>query len=195
MKIGTDAVLLGSWCPFKKTSFSALDIGSGTGILALMLAQRSNAEHIDAIEIEENAYEQCVNNFEESPWNDRLFCYHASLSEFVEEMEDETYDIIISNPPFYNEDYYSNNDSRDTARFTYALPFEELIESASKLITENGTFAVIIPHKEEDTFIHIAKENNLYPYKITRVKGTPNSEIKRSLIAFTKSRNLLKLTN
>ena len=77
MKIGTDAVLLGAWSNLKTNPFSILDIGSGTGILSLMLAQRSNAEIIDALEIDENAYEQCVENFENSPWSDRLFCYHA----------------------------------------------------------------------------------------------------------------------
>ena len=79
MKIGTDGVLLGSWCPIDNHPISVLDVGAGTGILSLMLAQRSNAEQIDAIEIDENAFEQCVENFEASPWGDRLFCFHAGL--------------------------------------------------------------------------------------------------------------------
>ena len=99
MKIGTDAVLLGAWVECEQAN-SILDIGTGTGIIALQMAQRSFAELIDAIEIEGNAYEQAVENFEQSIWGDRLFCYHASLQEFVEEM-DEKYDLIISNPPFY----------------------------------------------------------------------------------------------
>ncbi len=106
MKIGTDAVLLGSWTSITSNPFSILDIGAGTGVLGLMLAQRSNAELIDAIEIDDDAYEQCVDNFEASPWGDRLFCYHASLEEFVDEIED-SYDLIISNPPFYSDDYKS----------------------------------------------------------------------------------------
>ena len=84
--------------------------GAGTGIIALMLAQRSNAEQIDALEIDEDAYEQAVDNFENSPWSDRLFCFHAGLDEFVVEPEDE-YDLIISNPPFYTDDYKSVNTS------------------------------------------------------------------------------------
>jgi tRNA1Val (adenine37-N6)-methyltransferase len=104
MKIGTDGVLLGAWCPIDNNPFSVLDIGAGTGILSLMLAQRSYAEQIDSLEIDEEAYEQCVENFENSPWSDRLFCFHAGLDEFVDEPEDE-YDIIISNPPFYSEDF------------------------------------------------------------------------------------------
>ncbi len=183
MKIGTDGVLLGAWCPIDNNPFSVLDIGAGTGILSLMLAQRSNAEQIDSIEIDEEAYEQCVENFENSPWSDRLFCFHAGLDEFVEEPEDE-YDIIISNPPFYSEDYKTENSQRDLARFQDALPFEDLIEAADLLLSENGIFAVIIPFKEEEKFINLCAEVELYPVKITRVKGTIHSEIKRSLLAF-----------
>jgi tRNA1Val (adenine37-N6)-methyltransferase len=184
MKIGTDGVLLGAWCPIDNHPFSVLDIGSGTGILSLMLAQRSNAEKIDAIEIDENAFEQCVENFESSPWSDRLYCYHAALDEFVDEMEDEEYDLIISNPPFYSENYKSDNNSRDLARFQDALPFEELVEAAQLLLSENGIFTVIIPFKEEEKFIDLCAEAKLYPVKVTRVKGTPTAEIKRSLLAF-----------
>ncbi|KIM09712.1 MAG: tRNA (adenine-N6)-methyltransferase [Sulfurovum sp. FS06-10] len=183
MKIGTDGVLLGAWCPVDHNPFSVLDIGAGTGILSLMLAQRSNAEQIDALEIDEDAYEQCVENFEASPWGDKLFCFHAGLDEFIDEPEDE-YDLIISNPPFYTDDYKSDNTSRDLARFEDALPFEELIEAAALLLSENGIFAVIIPFKEEEKFIDLCAESELYPVKVTRVKGTPTAEIKRSLLAF-----------
>ena len=183
MKIGTDGVLLGAWTPIINNPYNVLDIGAGTGILSLMLAQRSNASQIDAIEIDEDAYEQCVENFEASPWGDKLFCFHAGLDEFVDEPEDE-YDLIISNPPFYTDDYKSDNSSRDLARFEDALPFEELIEAAALLLSDNGIFSVIIPFKEEERFVSLCKELDLFPLKITRVKGTPTSEIKRSLLAF-----------
>jgi tRNA1Val (adenine37-N6)-methyltransferase len=191
MKIGTDAVILGAWTPIEHP-FSILDIGAGTGIIALILAQRSGAQQIDALEIDDDAYEECVENFENSPWNDSLFCYHAAFDEFIEEMEDEQYDLIVSNPPFYTEDYFSSNEKRDTARFTEALPFTELLEGASLLLSEEGTFSVIIPYKSEEKFIEIAHSHKLFPYKITRVKGTETSEIKRSLIAFTKEKKELK---
>lgn len=185
MKIGTDGVLLGAWTPIENHPKNILDIGTGTGIIALMLAQRSNAQQIDALEIDENAYEQAVDNFENSPWSDRLFCFHAGLDEFVEEPEDE-YDLIISNPPFYSEDFRSENEQRDLARFQEAMPFEDLIEAAALLLSETGIFSVIIPFKEEEKFIDLANEYDLFPIKITRVKGTPTSEIKRSLLAFRK---------
>jgi tRNA1Val (adenine37-N6)-methyltransferase len=183
MKVGTDGVLLGAWCPIDNNPFSVLDIGAGTGILSLLLAQRSNVSQIDAIEIDEDAYEQCVENFESSPWGDRLFCFHASLDEFIDEPEDQ-YDIIISNPPFYSEDYKTGSEKRDLARFQEAMPFEDLIEAADLLLSENGIFSVIIPFSEEEKFINLCAQVELYPIKITRVKGMPSTEIKRSLMAF-----------
>jgi tRNA1Val (adenine37-N6)-methyltransferase len=183
MKIGTDSVLLGAWCPIEKNTFSVLDIGAGTGILSLMLAQRTNAEQIDAIEIDEDAYEQCVDNFESSPWSDRLFCFHAGLDEFIDEPEVE-YDLIISNPPFYSEDYKTANFQRDLSRFQDAMPFEELVEAADLLLSENGIFAVIIPYKEEERFIDLCAEVELFPIKVTRVKGSHTTPIVRSLLAF-----------
>jgi len=184
MKIGTDSVLLGAWTPLKDNPFSVLDIGAGTGILSLMLAQRSNAQVIDGLEIDENAYEQCVDNFENSPWSDRLFCYHADLQEFTEEIEDK-YDLIISNPPFYAEDYKTENQQRDMARFQDAMPFEHLVVCVAHLLEENGWFSVIIPFSEEDRLINLAKKVGLFPNKILHVKGNPNADIKRSLISFS----------
>lgn len=186
MKIGTDGVVLGAWAPVEQNPFSILDIGTGTGIIALMLAQRSNATQIDALEIDEKAYEQATDNFENSPWNDRLYCFHAGLDEFMEEPEDE-YDLIVSNPPFYAEDYKTNDVQRDLARFQDALPFEDLIEAADLLLSENGILALIIPFKEEERFLAIAHEFELYPTKITRLKGTPTTEIKRSLLALSRN--------
>ena len=185
MKVGTDGVLLGAWASIEHHPISVLDIGTGTGLIALMLAQRTSAEQIDALEIDEDAYEQAVDNFENSPWSDRLFCFHAGLDEFIEEPEDE-YDLIVSNPPFYSEDYKTENEQRDLARFQDAMPFEDLVEAADLLLSENGILAVIIPYKEEAKFVALAKNFDLFPIKITRVKGTPTSEIKRSLLAFSR---------
>lgn len=192
MKIGTDAVLLGAWTSLKNQPFSILDIGAGTGILSLMLAQRSAAEVIDALEIDDLAYEQCVDNFEQSPWGDRLFCYHASLEEFANEIDDQ-YDLIICNPPFFAEDYKTKNSQRDLARFQEAMPFEHLLESVSKLLNKNGVFAVVIPYNQESYFISIASKLGLFVNKILHVKGNPSSEIKRSLIEFSyDEQNIIK---
>lgn len=184
MKIGTDGVLLGAWTSTTPSPYSVLDIGAGTGLLSLMLAQRCHAEIIDALEIDSEAYEQCVGNFEQSPWCDRLFCYHASLEEFADEIDDK-YDLIICNPPFYSENYKASNKQRAMARFQDAMPFSQLIESVAKLLSASGIFSVIIPFKEESNFISLASNFNLFPNRITHVKGTLNSEIKRTLIEFS----------
>lgn len=184
MKIGTDAVFLGAWASLEHHPNSILDIGAGTGVLALMLAQRSNAEIIDAIEIDDSAYEQCVGNFENSSWSDSLFCYHASLDEFVDEIDDK-YDLIISNPPFYSDDFKTKNKQRDLARFNDTMPFKHLVESVSKLLSDKGRFSVIIPLKEEAHFTGLASVVKLFPNRILHVKGNPSSEIKRSLIEFS----------
>ncbi|MCJ7467822.1 MAG: methyltransferase [Maribacter sp.] len=183
MKVGTDGVLLGAWASLGNRPNRILDVGAGTGLIALMLAQRSSAHLIDAIEIDEAAYEQCVENFEASVWADRLFCYHAGLDEFMEEI-DEKYDLIISNPPFYSEDVSSGNATRDKARQSESLPFEDLLVGVSKLLSKKGTFSTIIPYKEEGRFISLASKVDLFPQKIVHVKGNSNADIKRSLLEF-----------
>ncbi|WBU87888.1 tRNA1(Val) (adenine(37)-N6)-methyltransferase [Cellulophaga omnivescoria] len=193
MKIGTDGVLLGAWASVDHNPYSILDIGAGTGIIALMLAQRSAADNIEAIELDADAYEQCTDNFEASDWADRLFCFHAGFDEFVDEYatdeteEDELYDLIVSNPPFYAEEVTSGNEARDNARQNTSLPFNELVSGVAKLLTANGRFATIIPYKEEEKFIKLAENFKLYPLKVTRVKGNAKAEVKRSLLEFQKT--------
>ena len=183
MKIGTDAVLLGAWADVDSQPNSILDIGAGTGILALMMAQRSGAELIDALEIDDAAYEQCVGNFEASDWGDRLFCYHASLDEFTEEIEDQ-YDLIISNPPFYTDSFKTENEERNKARFEDAMPFTELLKSVSKLLSPTGQFNVVIPFSEEISFIELAGKEGLYPSRVLHVRGQKSSPVKRILMCF-----------
>ncbi|MCK8521095.1 methyltransferase [Aquimarina sp. D1M17] len=191
MKIGTDGVLLGAWTPVDASVNSILDIGTGTGVIALMMAQRGNAEIVDALEIDADAYEQAVDNFEASPWGDRLFCYHASYQEFVEEIDDQ-YDLLISNPPFYAEDYKTADQKRDLARFQDALPFEHILIGATKLLTDLGQLAIIVPVNEEQKLVHLGERVGLYPQKITRVRGTLTSEVKRSMLLFGKKRGEVK---
>ena len=187
MKIGTDAVLLGAWADITRQPDSILDIGSGTGVISLMLAQRTNAMTIDAVEIDEHAYEQTVENFEQSDWGDRLFCYNASFQEFAKEMteDEETYELIISNPPFYTDSFETNDDARNKARFTSALSFEDLLNGVANILAKKSDFVTIIPFKEEADFIALAKQNNLFLNRVCHVRGTPESDIKRSLLSFS----------
>jgi tRNA1Val (adenine37-N6)-methyltransferase len=188
MKIGTDSVLLGAWVDLNFKPISILDIGAGSGIIAVQLAQKCDADTIDAVEIDIDAFEQCVDNFENSPWGDRLFCYHASAQEFADEIE-EPYDLIVSNPPFFKEDYKTDIPSRDLARFSDALPFGHLIEVVNKLLSNIGRFALILPRKEENKFIQLASEKELFPLRICRISGSKNSMEIRSMIEFTRQKS------
>ena len=171
MKIGTDGVLLGAWTSIDHEPKNILDIGAGTGIIALQLAQRSSSYHnqvtcIDAIEVNSNAFEQCVENFEASPWNNLLFCYHTSLEEFTVEMPT-SYELIVSNPPYHDVPMVSSTNNRSQARSNQALPFDELVRSVSKLLSKKGVFSLIIPYSEEVSFIGKASQQGLYPFRIS----------------------------
>lgn len=184
MKVGTDGVLLGAWTSVDHNPFNVLDIGAGTGILSLMIAQRSHAEQIEAIEIDDDAFEQCAENFENSPWNDRLFCFHASLLEYIEAV-DEKFDLIICNPPFYSDDFKTKDKSRNLARFSDAMPMQHIVLAVMNLLSEQGKFSIVLPYKTEQIFIEEASLIGQFPNRILRVKGNPKSEIKRSLIEFS----------
>ncbi|MEP2936189.1 MAG: methyltransferase [Gilvibacter sp.] len=192
MKIGTDAVLLGAWVSLDANPDSILDIGAGTGVIALQLAQRAMAELIDAVEIDADAYEQCTHNFESSPWADRLFCYHAAIQEFASEI-DEKYDLIVSNPPFYSDEYKSGDAKRDVARFNDALPFDHLVVCATHLLSENGIFALIIPSKEELQFLESASKAGLFVQRRCGVFGNKDSKEKRVLLQLCKTKQSPKL--
>lgn len=187
MKIGTDGVLLGAWSSVDEYPDTILDVGTGTGVIALMLAQRSEAMTVDAVEVDENAYEQSVENFEQSDWGDRLYCYNANFQEFADEIadEEETYDLIVSNPPFYSDDYETEDVARNKARFTSSLSFEELVTGVVKILSSDGKFTTIIPFKEEESFVNLAKSKGLFLKKVCHVQGKPTSEIKRSLMEFS----------
>ncbi len=188
MKVGTDGVLLGAWVEIPGTAFSILDIGSGTGVISLMMAQRSYAEVIDAVELNPASYIQTVENFEISEWGDRLFCYHASFQEFEDEI-DEVYDVIISNPPFYTDTFKEEASERTMARHTESLAYQDLLRGTSKLLAENGTCAFVIPNKEEAAFVTQAKSFGLFANRICRVRGNAQSPLKRSLLQLSKKEN------
>lgn len=183
-KIGTDGVLLGAWTPLGLHPKRILDIGAGTGLIALMLAQRTENTSITAIEIDQKAFKECLFNFEQSKWIERLEIKHISLNELKTHQK---FDLIASNPPFYTDTYYAKNSARNNARNTSSLSFEDLIKKSNQLLNPNGIFSVIIPFKEDATFIQLAKAQDLYPFKITHVKGNPHTDFKRSLIAFKKT--------
>lgn len=185
-RIGTDGVVLGAMAyGLGGKPSRILDIGTGTGLVALMLAQRFPSAEIDGMELEANAYEEAVLNFENSPWGDRLFCYHASIEEFRTEI-DEQYDLIVCNPPFFRASENNQKPTpRNLARNETFLPIRELAIAIDTLLSEGGTFwAVSPPDYMQDL------ENLLPDFSVVekvQVKGSANSGVKRILAGFVKT--------
>jgi tRNA1Val (adenine37-N6)-methyltransferase len=186
MKVGTDAVLLGSWCNLPEKG-NTLDIGTGTGIIALMAAQRS-CTFIDAIEIDEDAYRQASENCHNSKWKDRVQVHHISFQRFVPSVLKQ-YDVIISNPPYFSNSLKAASEPRTMARHTHTLSFEELVDGIAQLLKKDGLFATILPLKEASDLLAIAKRYGLYLNKKMSVKTTISKPAKRVLMefCFTKS--------
>ncbi|MRT94640.1 tRNA1(Val) (adenine(37)-N6)-methyltransferase [Ancylomarina sp. 16SWW S1-10-2] len=184
MKVGTDGVLLGAWANVEKAK-SFLDIGTGTGLIAIMLAQRTNnSSKIDAVEIDNSSYQQAVNNFDDCPWNDRIKAFHASFQYFVANTSSK-YDCIVSNPPYFINSLKAKDESRTQARHADGLPFEDLIEGTKNLLNPEGKFSVILPVKEGNYFIRIACIAGFSLSKKIEVLPNPGKIAKRLLIELT----------
>jgi tRNA1Val (adenine37-N6)-methyltransferase len=181
MKVGTDAVLLGAWAKTYGVR-RALDIGTGTGIIALMLAQKCGCT-IDAIDIDEVAAGEAKENAANSPWRERVRIHHISLQDFAK-MQDEKYDLIVSNPPYFTDAQPATEESRTKARHTVLLPFSDLIHGATKLLSKEGKFYVILPTKEGELFREMAEAKGLHLRRLARVKTTPEKPEKRVLMQF-----------
>lgn len=182
MKIGTDGVLLGAWTNAENPK-KILDIGTGTGLILLMLAQRFPEAKLTGIEIDKDAFEESKFNISQSKFHQRCEIFNSSLQEFNAE---EKFDLIVSNPPFFELTHHKNS-SRNTARQQSDLTFEELIFHVDKFLNPNGKFSVIIPFESENYFINLALKLNLFPNKITRVKGNESAQFKRSLLLFSRN--------
>ena len=181
MKVGTDAVLLGSWIK-PKNAASILDIGTGTGVIALMLAQKSDS-YIDAIDIDIDAYTQAKENFLTSPWKDRLNCIHQSLQEFSV-TTNSTYDLIAANPPYFHQASKPLMPSRTNARHSESLTFDDLAASVRKLLKPMGRFCVILPSKEGMIFLDKAQRIELFCHHLVRVKTKGDRDEKRLIMEF-----------
>ena len=181
-KVGTDGVLLGAWATLENNPKTILDIGAGTGLISLMLAQRTEKAKIYAIEKDKLAYEECKLNFENSPWNQRL---KTILGDITLTVFKEKFDLIVSNPPFYQEDYASKDSRRASARHTVDLSFENLFLAINKCISSNGVLCVIIPFKERELLVNLGENIGLFPFKELHIKGNPNADVKRILMAFS----------
>lgn len=183
MKVGTDGVLLGAWIHPGNNIHRILDIGTGTGLLALMLAQKTEAL-IDAIDIDESSVKQAKENFIGSPWSDRLKAIHCSLQDFSRKPSDK-YDLIVSNPPYFSDSYKTSGNSRTLARHTdESLSFDELINGVINLLSPQGRFYLILPLKEGKAFEKLAARKGLFTCQITNVLTRKGKPPKRLLMTF-----------
>ena len=185
MKIGTDGVLLGSWIPLSEDPERILDIGTGTGLIALMIAQRKHNALLDAVEIDEASFNQAKENFLNSPWSNRLKIYHSSIQEFSSSCI-KKYDIIVSNPPFFSNSTPSKCSEKNLVKHTIQLSHPDLLKSVDNCLKENGFFSVILPEQEGRKFILEAAEFYLFPNKLTFIRPKKLKPISRLLIQFKK---------
>lgn len=182
MKVGTDGVLLGAWAPVASAG-RVLDIGTGTGLIALMLAQRNTQACIEAVDIEENAVVQARENIGCSPWSSRV---RASLMDVrnVPESWQGMFDCIVSNPPYFRDALKCPDSSRMLARHTVTLDFPSLAESVSRLLSEKGLFSVVLPADAYFSFVASCLSVKLYLQKVTWVHTKPDIAPKRVLASF-----------
>lgn len=188
MKVGTDGVLLGASTPLNEAN-NILDIGTGTGVIAIMLAQRSLQKvHIEAIEIDISAYQQSVENITNSPWKSQITTYHTSIQNFTKEARRQ-YDLIVSNPPFFLQGSKPLEEGRINARHTDSLTHEELIKCSALLLKESGLLSIILPTKEGNDFIQLARSSELYCSQYIEVRPKADKPVERLLLSFSKSKS------
>ena len=200
MKVGTDGVLLGAWASpilneewAKATEvmeqgaiaphLNILDVGTGSGLIALMLAQRFPNSYIEGIDIDDASILQATENVAESAFCERIVISKRDYSDI--EQFCNKYDLIVSNPPFYKENTLGGNTARDTARHTSFLSFETLISNTSKLLLPSGIFCVIIPYQSAADFISICVQEKLYLTRRMDIKSTPQKPPNRTMLAFS----------
>lgn len=183
MKVGTDGVLLGAWTEIDEHS-DILDIGTGTGLIALMCAQRSIDSTIDAVELDLAASEQAQENFTLSPWFKRLNVINVSIQDYTQQTIKQ-YDLIVSNPPFFAPSYKAKSSQRQMARDNESLSFENLLACVKKLLKEDGSFSVILPFDVSSDFVNQAEAFKLYLNRESQVLPTNKSNPKRVLMDFS----------
>ena len=181
MKVGTDGVLLGAWTNVN-TSQRILDIGTGSGLVALMLAQRCEAS-ITAIDIDSEAVEQAQININASNWKNRMEVIHTDLCKYSPQ---NLFDTIVSNPPYFIDSLKCDDIQRNTARHNDTLTSEQLFENVSQMLCPEGEFSLILPFEQSESAISIAEKYGLHPTRHTRVITRPGLPPKRSLLAFKK---------
>jgi len=182
MKVGIDGVLLGAWANAENAE-KILDVGTGSGLIALMLAQRNGNALIDAIDIEKSAVRQAEINIQNSAWKERIKAQHISLQDFASTAQNK-YDLIVSNPPFFVNSLKTPAKERTNARHADSLTHEELILLSKSLLAPNGKLCVIFPVKEGNLCRIFAEKSGLFCSRMVSVFPKPEAEVKRFLLEF-----------
>jgi tRNA1Val (adenine37-N6)-methyltransferase len=185
MKVGTDGVLLGAWVNLNKAR-RILDVGTGTGLIALMMAQRL-AEQITGIELDKNAADEAAQNCADSPWSNRITIINLPFQNYSETASP-GFDLIISNPPFFVNNQKSKNNRLAIAKHNDLLPFSDLIEGSIRLLDQNGRLAIILPVAPAQTFIELAARDGLYLNRLTEVRPNSQKQVHRYLMEFDKNK-------
>ncbi|MDE6282394.1 MAG: methyltransferase [Muribaculaceae bacterium] len=193
MKVGTDGVLLGAWCRIpdrgdKNTAkLRVLDVGCGTGLIALMIAQRCETAMIEAIEIDTDAAAEASENFVASRWSDRLRLTNGDFIEIWPKIKPESIDLMVSNPPFFTNGEHAPDALRDTARHESALTLDSLLEVACNLLTSHGILSLILPAEREEEVIYKGTLNGLTLTRLTRVTTVSRKPPRRILAELSRS--------
>lgn len=181
MKVGTDGVLLGAWAPATKAK-QILDVGTGTGLIALQMAQRNHYAMVTAIEIDASAATQAKENVDSSPWADRINVICSDFRDFQSEIK---FDLIVSNPPYFMDALKCPNKQRNMARHTGGLNYDSLFRHAARLLLKDGVISIIIPAEVESAVIDAAWNHRLIPSNCMRVITKPGKPCKRVLLTFS----------
>ncbi len=185
MKVGTDGVLLGAWAPVEKAR-KVLDIGCGSGLIALMIAQRSAPEvEIDGVELEPEAAQQASSNAAQSPWAERVHIYVQDVHQFAESHPHQ-YDLIVSNPPYFAPAVACRDEARDTARYTGSLTHDALLNCAEKLITKEGVFCVVLPHDLGEELARLAVQQDWFVHCQVNIRDRPGKPLHRMLLTLSR---------
>lgn len=197
MKVNTDGVLLGAWLSLPSVgSFRVLDIGTGTGVIALIVAQRlsklfstssKDQFSIDAIDIDKPSVDEANYNFSQSPWTSHLSAKEVSLQDLLSANTQMKYDLVVSNPPYFTDSLKAPSARRSSARHNHDLPYSSIIESVIQMLTDKGKLAIVLPAEEGERFITLATMGYLQLVRRCKVKTLADKKEKRYLLEFTKS--------
>jgi tRNA1Val (adenine37-N6)-methyltransferase len=189
MKVGTDGVLLGAWSEHKDPH-TILDIGTGSGLIALIMAQKYSTAQIDALEIEKTAYEAGLKNIRNSPWSNRINIINTALQEFCTTKK---YDLIVSNPPFFQEKVLAKTTKRQWARQHIKMTPDDIFLFSQKYLSPHGILNLIYPYNKKDELIETAQKHQLFPNKLLIVKGNRKTNPKRILISFSQKQKAFQI--